>query len=41
MVDGHTARDRVSNSVSEEELGLELLLLYIESSQLWWLGHFG
>ncbi|TWW73523.1 hypothetical protein D4764_15G0009170 [Takifugu flavidus] len=32
-------RDRVRSSDTREELGVELLLLHIERSQLGWLGH--
>ena len=32
-------RDRVRSSITREELGVEPLLLYIEWSQLSWLGH--
>ena len=38
-VAGHFLRDRVRSSVTREELGVELLLLHIERSQLRWLGH--
>ncbi|KAK3526845.1 hypothetical protein QTP86_000734 [Hemibagrus guttatus] len=36
---GRSLRDRVRNSVTREELGVEPLLLHIERGQLSWLGH--
>ena len=36
---GRCLRDRVRSSVTQEELGVELLLLHIERSQLRWLWH--
>ncbi|KAK3564781.1 hypothetical protein QTP86_026411, partial [Hemibagrus guttatus] len=36
---GHSLRDRVRSSVTQEELGVEPLLLHIERGQLRWLGH--
>ena len=38
-VAGRSLRDRVRSSVTQEELGVEQLLLHIERSQLMWLGH--
>ncbi|KAK3524832.1 hypothetical protein QTP86_007573 [Hemibagrus guttatus] len=38
-VAGHSLRDRVRSSVTQEELGAEPLLLHIERGQLRWLGH--
>ncbi|KAK3528665.1 hypothetical protein QTP70_007204 [Hemibagrus guttatus] len=38
-VAGRPPRDRVRSSVTQEELGVELLLLHIERGQLRWLGH--
>ncbi|KAJ0009346.1 hypothetical protein NQD34_001048 [Periophthalmus magnuspinnatus] len=38
-VAGRTLRDRVRSSVTQEELGVEPLLLHVERSQLRWLGH--
>ncbi|KAK3572192.1 hypothetical protein QTP86_025596, partial [Hemibagrus guttatus] len=38
-VAGRSLRDRVRNSVTREELGVEPLLLHIERGQLRWLGH--
>ena len=38
-VAGRTLRDRVRSSVTQEELGVEPLLLHIKRSQLRWLGH--
>ena len=38
-VAGHSLRNGVRSSVTREELGVELLLLHIERSQLRWLGH--
>ena len=38
-VPGRSLRDRVRNSVTQEELGVEPLLLHIERSQLRWPGH--
>ncbi len=38
-VAGCSHRDRVRSSVTQEDLGVELLLLHIERSQLRWLGH--
>ncbi|KAI3353716.1 hypothetical protein L3Q82_004956 [Scortum barcoo] len=39
IVAGRSLRDKVRSSVTREELGVELLLLCIERSQLRWLGH--
>ncbi|KAI3352977.1 hypothetical protein L3Q82_019551, partial [Scortum barcoo] len=36
---GRSLRDNVRSSVTQEELGVEPLLLHIERSQLRWLGH--
>ncbi|KAK3535383.1 hypothetical protein QTP70_011279 [Hemibagrus guttatus] len=36
---GRSLRDRVRSSVTQEELGVEPLLLHIERGQLRWLGH--
>ncbi|KAK3537395.1 hypothetical protein QTP70_008853 [Hemibagrus guttatus] len=38
-VAGRSLRDRVRSSVTQEELGVEPLLLHIERGQLRWLGH--
>ncbi|KAK3543058.1 hypothetical protein QTP70_010549 [Hemibagrus guttatus] len=38
-VAGRSLRDRVRSSVTQEELGVEPLLLHIEMGQLRWLGH--
>ena len=38
-VAGRSVRDRVKRSVTQEELGVEPLLLHIERRQLRWLGH--
>ncbi|KAK3560402.1 hypothetical protein QTP86_008477 [Hemibagrus guttatus] len=38
-VAGHSLRDRVRSSVTQEELGVEPLLLHFERGQLRWLGH--
>ncbi|KAK7919109.1 hypothetical protein WMY93_010393 [Mugilogobius chulae] len=38
-VAGRSLRDRVRSSVTQEELGVESLLLHVERSQLRWLGH--
>ncbi|KAK3548671.1 hypothetical protein QTP70_016417, partial [Hemibagrus guttatus] len=38
-VAGHSLRDRVRSAVTQEELGVEPLLLHIERGQLRWLGH--
>ncbi|KAK3510880.1 hypothetical protein QTP70_022839, partial [Hemibagrus guttatus] len=38
-VAGRSLRDRVRSSVTQEELGVEPLLLHIERRQLRWLGH--
>ncbi len=38
-VAGPSLRDRVRGSVIWEELGVELLLLCMEKSQMRWLGH--
>lgn len=36
---GRSLRVRVKSSVTQEELGVELLLLHIKRSQLRWFGH--
>lgn len=38
-VAGHSLRVRVRRSITQEELGVEPLLLHIESSHLRWLRH--
>ena len=38
-VAGLSLRDRVRSSVIREELGVDLLLLCVERSQMRWLGH--
>ncbi|KAJ0019143.1 hypothetical protein NQD34_006712 [Periophthalmus magnuspinnatus] len=38
-VAGCTLRDRVRSSVTQEECGVETLLLHVKSNQLRWLGH--